>query len=106
MSDDVIEKGAARELNIKVPKSVETYISAVYGIEKKLDDLLSFKVGSVCKEQLMEYVEQAVYYSILAGIQQQREINNAVMMNMQKQLDTLIKRDGKAAKERKEKAGC
>lgn len=98
---DTIEKGAARELNLKVPKSAEPYISAVYGIEKKLDDLLSFKVGTVCKDQLMDYVEQMIYYALLAGMQQQKEINTGIMMDMQKQLDTLIKRDGQAAKERK-----
>ena len=101
-----IEKGAARELNLEVPKSVEHYISAVYGIEKKLDDLLSFKVGTVCKNQLMDYVEQIVYYSILAGMQYQKELNIETMMDMQRQLDILIKKDGKAAKERKEKVGC
>ena len=106
MSDNAIEKGAARELNLEVPKSVEHYISAVYGIEKKLDDLLSFKVGTVCKNQLMYYVEQMIYYALLAGMQQQKEINTGIMMDMQRQLDILIKRDGQAAKERKEKVGC
>ncbi len=98
--------GYEKELNIDVPTSVKPYVSAVYGIEKQLDELLSFKVGKVCKDQLMDYVERMIYYAILAGMQQQKEINNAVMMDMQRQLDILIKRDGKAAKERKEKVGC
>jgi hypothetical protein len=106
LSDNHIENGYERELNIDVPMSVKPYVSAVYGIEKKLNDLLSFKVGTVCKEQLMDYVEQAIYYALLAGMQQQKEINTGIMMDMQRQLDILIKRDGQAAKERKEKVGC
>lgn len=101
MSDNYIENGYEKELNIDVSMSVKHYVSAVYGIEKKLDDLLSFKVGTVCKDQLMDYVEQMIYYALLAGMQQQKEINTGIMMDMQKQLDILIKRDGKAAKERK-----
>ena len=54
----------------------------------------------------MDYVEQAIYYALLAGMQQQKEINTGIMMDMQRQLDILIKRDGQAAKERKEKVGC
>ena len=42
--------GYEKELNIDAPTSVKPYVSAVYGIEKKLDDLLSFKVGTVCKD--------------------------------------------------------
>lgn len=106
MSEKYIENGYEKELNIDAPTSVKPYVSAVYGIEKKLNDLLSFKVGTVCKEQLMDYVEQAIYYALLAGMQQQKEINTGIMMDMQRQLDILIKRDGKAAKERKEKVGC
>lgn len=103
---DIIEKGASKELNISVSKSVEPYISAVYGIEKKLDYLLSFKVSMVCKNRIMDYVEQAIYYALLAGMQQQKDVDTGIMMDMQKQLDTLIKRDGRAEKERKKKARC
>lgn len=91
------------ELNLTVPISVKPYIEIVYGIQKEIDRLLEFKVGNVCQNNLNDLIERVVYYSLKAGMQYQKELDNTVLVDMQRQLDVLIKRDGQAAKERKMK---
>lgn len=91
------------ELNLTIPISVKPYIEIVYGIQKEIDRLLEFKVGNVCQSNFNELIERVVFYSLKAGMQYQKELDNAVLVDMQRQLDVLIKRDGQAAKERKRK---
>lgn len=85
----------------KLPVSVLRHIDAVYGNEQEIDRLLSFKVSTPCKNQIFNLLESLIENAIRAGMVYQRHKDDAAIMEMQKQLDILIKRDGEFAKKRR-----
>lgn len=99
-------KSMEKELGIKVPIHAKPYAEAVYGNQKEIDRLLSFKVGNVSREHIMDLIENIVRYAILTGMKYQRDLDYHELTNMQRELDVLIKKDGNAAKERKKRANA
>lgn len=87
----------------KLPVSVIRHIDLVYGNEKEIDRLLSFKVSEPCKNQIFNLLEPLIENAIKAGMVYQRHKDDTAIMDMQKQLDILIKRDGGYAKKRRDK---
>lgn len=87
----------------KLPVSVLRYVDLVYGNEQEIDRLLSFKISTPCKDQIFNLLEPLIENAIKAGMVYQRHKDDTAIMDMQKQLNILIKRDGEFAKKRRDK---
>ncbi|MEG0409001.1 MAG: hypothetical protein RR623_09020 [Bacilli bacterium] len=88
-----LDTGIDKELDLdNITNDIKHYIAIVYGNEKEMDRLLSFKVGKVCKNQLMDIVQTIIVNSAIAGARKQKEMDYKTILELNSQVQYKKKR--------------